>query len=57
MMEFIIMTLSFTVAIVLASVLGVVIMLNPKVLNWYMKKVNKMTEKMFNESFAADEEL
>ena len=47
MMEFIIMTLSFTVAI----------MLNSKVLGWYMKKVNKLTTKMINESFDSDEEL
>jgi type IV secretory pathway component VirB8 len=57
MMEFVIMTLSFTVAILLASVLSVAIMLNSKVLSWYMKKVNKVTNKMFDESFAADEEL
>lgn len=46
-MEFIIMTLSFTVAI----------MLNPKVLGWCMKKVNELTTKMINESFDSDEEL
>lgn len=57
MMEFIIMTLSFTVAIMLASVLCVAIMLNSKVLGWYMKKVNKVTAKMINESFDSDEEL
>ena len=56
MMEFIIMTLSFTVAIMLASVLCVAIMLNSKVLGWYMKKVNKVTSKMINESFDSDEE-
>ncbi len=57
MMEFIIMTLSFTVAIMLASVLSVAIMLNSKVLGWYMKKVNKITNKIINESFDSDEEL
>lgn len=57
MMTFIILTLSFTAAILLASVLGVVIMLNPKVMGWYMKKVNDLTMKMFDESFAADKEL
>lgn len=57
MMEFIIMTLSFTVAIVLASVLGVLIMLNPKVLGWYMKKVNQLTMKLFDESLEGDKEL
>ena len=56
MMEFVILTLSFTVAILLASVLGVVIMLNPKVVKWYMKKVNDVTMLLFDESFAADKE-
>lgn len=57
MMEFIIMALSFTVAIMLASVLSVAIMLNSKVLGWYMKKVNKITNQIINESFDSDEEL
>lgn len=57
MMEFIIMTLSFTVAIMLASVLSIAIMLNSKVLNWYMKKVNEITNKLINESFDSNEEL
>jgi type IV secretory pathway component VirB8 len=56
MMEFVILTLSFTVAILLASALSVVIMLNSKVTKWYMKKINNMTAKMFEESFAADKE-
>ncbi len=57
MMEFVMLTICFTVAILLASVLSVVIMLNPKVMKWYMKKVNDVTAKLFEESFAADEEL
>ena len=57
MMEFIIITLSFTVDSMLASVLSVAIMLNSKVLGWCMKKVNKLTTKMINESFDSDEEL
>ena len=57
MVEFIIMALSFTVAIMLASVLSVAIMLNSKVLGWYMKKVNKITNKIINESFDSNEEL
>lgn len=61
MMEFIIMTLSFTVAIMLASVLGLAItlkiMLNSKVLGWCMKKVNKIANQIINESFDSDEEL
>lgn len=48
MMEFIMMTLSFTVGILLASVLAFVIMLQPKVMKWYtklmMKTMNNMAE-------------
>lgn len=57
MMEFIIMALSFTVALVLASVLGILVMLNPKVLGWYMKKVNQLTMKIVNDSYDSNEEL
>lgn len=42
MMVFIMMTISFTLAILLASGLAVWIMLQPKVLEWYTKKVFKM---------------
>lgn len=41
-MEFIMLTASITVAILLASVLSVCIMLNKKVVNWYMKRMFKM---------------
>lgn len=45
-MLFIMLTLSFTVAIILASVVACVIMMQPKVLKWlfkyYVKQVNKM---------------
>lgn len=44
MMEFIIMTGSFTVAILLASVIAFVLMLQPKVVKWYMKYMFKMME-------------
>lgn len=42
MMEFVIMTLSFTVAILLASGIGVALALNPKVMKWYMKYAQKI---------------
>ena len=42
MMEFIMTTVSFTVAILLASFVACVIMLQPKVINWYLKHVFKM---------------
>lgn len=41
MMAFVLMTISFTVAILLASVIGCVVMLNPKVMKWYVKYVMK----------------
>lgn len=48
MMEFIIMTLSFTAAILLSSVVACVIMLQPKALKWlfkyYVKQMNKMDD-------------
>lgn len=44
MMEFIIMTGSFTVAILLASVIACVLMLQPKVVKWYMKYMFKVME-------------
>lgn len=43
MMNFILMTLSFTVAILLASGIAVVLMLQPKVMKWYLDKVYKAT--------------
>lgn len=46
MMEFIMMTLSFTVGILLAMVLGFMVMLNPKVMKWYMKFVMKSMKDM-----------
>lgn len=42
MMDFIMLTVSITVSILLASVLSVCIMLNKKVVNWYMKRMFKM---------------
>lgn len=41
MMAFVLMTISFTVAILLASAIGCVVMLNPKVMKWYMGYVMK----------------
>jgi hypothetical protein len=48
-MEFIIMTLSFTVAILLASGLAFFMVLNKKVMKWYLKKVNNITMDLFEE--------
>ena len=58
MMTFIITTLSFTVAILLASVIGCAIMFNKKVLKLYVKYIVKCM-KDFEETLesAIDEEL
>ena len=48
MMEFVLSTLSFTVAILLASFVSVMVCTSKVVLKWYMKKVNTMTEVMFS---------
>lgn len=37
MMDFVTMTLSFTVGILLATGLAMLIAMNPKVIKWYMK--------------------
>lgn len=49
MMDFIMMTLSFTVAILLASGLTVVMMLNKKVMKGYMKYVTKLSAEIADE--------
>ena len=41
MMAFVLMTISITVAILLAGVIGCVVMLNPKVMKMYMNYVMK----------------
>ena len=46
MMTFIIMTLSFTVAILLSAVLSFIVMTHPKVMKWYMNYVFKMVSRM-----------
>ena len=51
MMDFIVMTLSFTTAMLLASALVFVLMLNKKVMKWYVKYVNKMTVEIADELF------
>lgn len=44
MLNFIILTISITVAILLAGVLACVIMFQPAVMKWYLKHTMKMTE-------------
>ena len=46
MMEFVLMTLSFTLGILLASGLALFIMMRPKVIKAYMKMVGKAMNQM-----------
>ena len=46
MMNFVLLTLSIMVAILLASVLAFVVMLNTKVMKWYMNYIVKMMSRM-----------
>lgn len=55
MMNFIIMTASLTVAILLATVIAFAVLLQPKVLKWYMKYVSKLSEQMVDEMFNDEE--
>ena len=59
MLNFIMMTLSFTVAILLAAFIACMVMLNKKVAKWYLKKANGLTDDLFkeiSEQFAISED-
>ena len=43
MFEFIVLTASFTLAILLASLFACVIVMSKPVMKWYMKRMYKMT--------------
>lgn len=45
MMEFVMMTTSFTVGILLATALVMVIAMQPKVMKWYMKYMLKQMKR------------
>ena len=49
MMDFVVLTISFTLAILLASGLACVVLLQPKVMKWYTKKMFKMTNDIAEE--------
>lgn len=51
MMDFVLLTLSITVSLLLASGAALVLCTSKPVLKWYMKKVNKITEQVINETF------
>lgn len=52
-MLFIMLTISFTVAILLASGIALYVMMQPKVMKWYMKMVAKSMKGM--EDFIEEE--
>ena len=58
MMDFVMLTVSFTVAILAASFIAVTIVMSKPVMSWYLKKVNKLTSDIMEELFdvAADSE-
>ena len=49
MMEFVVLTVAIMLAILLASFVACVIMFQPKVTKWYLKKVFKMTNEITEE--------
>lgn len=55
MMEFIIMTLSFTVAILLASGVSVFIVMQPRVMKWYTKRVTKISYQLVDELYEEED--
>lgn len=57
MMEFIMLTISFTMAILLASGLSVYIVLQPKVVKWYMKHIVKYMKEIEKTLEDFEEEL
>ena len=58
MMDFVLLTLSFMVAMLGAGFIAVFIVMNKHVMGWYLKKVNKLTSDIMEEMFdvAADSE-
>ena len=42
MLNFVLLVVAIVVAQVISAVLGIMIVLNPKVMNWYMKKCMSM---------------
>lgn len=55
MMEFIMMTISFAVGILLAMAVAFAVMLQPKVLKWYMSYATKVSNQIVEEMFKDDE--
>lgn len=49
MLNFIILTISIMVAILLASALTCFVMFQPKVFKWYLRYVQKLTEEIIDD--------
>lgn len=49
MMEFVVLTASFTLAILLASVFACMIVMSKPVMKWYMKRTFKITNKIMED--------
>lgn len=57
MTNFIVLTLSIAVALLLVYGAAFVVMLNPKVMKWYCKKTMKMMEDVEDELLYGDKDL
>ena len=57
MLNFIMMTISFTVSILLAGVIGLVIFLQPKVMRFYTKMVMKTSMKLVDDIVKITEDV
>lgn len=55
MLNFIIMTMSVTIGVLLAGAIAVRIMLSKEFLSWYIKKISGMTNEMANAMTEAEE--
>lgn len=55
MMNFITMTASITVAILLSVVVVYAVLLQPKVMTWLMKRAEKVSQSMLEEVFEDEE--
>lgn len=55
MMNFILMTLSFTIAILLSGVVGILIIMQPMVMKWYLKRVTKLSNEIMLNDLCEDE--
>ena len=57
MMNFVLLVVAIAVGILLASVLSVAVLMNKRVLKWYMRKVTKITEELIKDQYNVDVDL